>query len=190
MSTESQPDDKTRKPHARKVPYKTAQRADDSPKKQTGRTDKRLDRTFTKAFFRDLRDGLPIKRAAERAMISNSTVFRWLQEARAADSEGKSGTLAQQFRDSMKKAQSDAVHRNLLIIKDAANKSWQAAAWWLERHSPNEWGRKDRPVTDDELAPAPPPEKLMTDEEKDAVLTAVLARRKVLRERKAARGGD
>lgn len=30
------------------------------------------------------------------------------------------------------------------VIRHAARDTWQAAAWWLERRYPDEWGRKDR----------------------------------------------
>lgn len=78
---------------------------------------------------------------AHSPRFSNSTVFRWLCEARNADAEGKSDTLAQQFRDSLKKARAEAIYRAIVIIGTAAKDHWQAAAWWLERSYPQEFGR-------------------------------------------------
>lgn len=49
-----------------------------------------------------------------------------------------------EFFESVKKAEAQAVARNVAVIQSAAKDSWQAAAWWLERKYPQEWGKKDR----------------------------------------------
>ena len=36
-----------------------------------------------------------------------------------------------------------------MLIKRAALKSWMAAAWMLERKSPERWGRREVPTADD-----------------------------------------
>jgi len=42
----------------------------------------------------------------------------------------------------LEKAEGDAITRNLAIINKAAHDgTWQAAAWWLERRYPQEYGR-------------------------------------------------
>jgi hypothetical protein len=48
------------------------------------------------------------------------------------------------FDKAVKKAESDAVARNCALIQKAAIKSWQAAAWWLERRFPNDFARTER----------------------------------------------
>jgi hypothetical protein len=45
------------------------------------------------------------------------------------------------LRDLLRDAEERAVIRQVSIILAAAKTSWQAAAWWLERRYPNEWGR-------------------------------------------------
>ncbi len=47
-----------------------------------------------------------------------------------------------EFLESIKKAKAKAVIRNVLIIQTAAKKTWQAAAWWLERSHHKDWGIK------------------------------------------------
>ena len=45
----------------------------------------------------------------------------------------------------MKKAEKEAIARNVALIQRAAQEgNWQAAAWWLERKYFEDWGRKDK----------------------------------------------
>lgn len=72
--------------------------------------------------------------------IDDSTWFRWLNEGEKA----KSG-LKREFYETVKKAEKDAVARNVALIQRAAQEgNWQAAAWWLERKYFEDWGRKDK----------------------------------------------
>lgn len=47
-----------------------------------------------------------------------------------------------EFLDAVKKAEEEAVVRNVAIINKAASTSWQAAAWWLERRRPADFSIK------------------------------------------------
>jgi len=72
--------------------------------------------------------------------IDESTWYRWLSEGEKA----KSG-LKREFYETIKKAEKDAVARNVALIQRAAQEgNWQAAAWWLERKYFEDWGRKDK----------------------------------------------
>ncbi len=72
--------------------------------------------------------------------IDDSTWFRWLSEGEKA----KSG-LKREFYETIKKAEKDAIARNVALIQRAAQEgNWQAAAWWLERKYFEDWGRKDK----------------------------------------------
>lgn len=72
--------------------------------------------------------------------IDKSTWYRWLSEGETA----KSG-LKKEFYDTVKKAEKDAIVRNVALIQRAAQEgNWQAAAWWLERKYFEDWGRKDK----------------------------------------------
>ncbi len=87
-----------------------------------------------------IRAGNYYKHVAQYLGISKETFFRWLREGEKA----KSG-LKRQFYDAVKKAEAEAIARNIALIQKAAQEgNWQAAAWWLERKYPEEWGRKDR----------------------------------------------
>jgi hypothetical protein len=47
------------------------------------------------------------------------------------------------FRDAIEKARATAKVSSVAVIRKAATGNWQAAAWFLERSDPANWGRKD-----------------------------------------------
>lgn len=66
--------------------------------------------------------------------ISAKTYHEWMRREEPAFRE---------FRQSIEKARAEAVQGYLGVIKHAAhNGTWQAAAWWLERVLPDQYGRK------------------------------------------------
>lgn len=87
--------------------------------------------------------------ACEYAGIGETTVYRWLAEARdefAAVSQGrvpdKDKARVVELADAITNARAEAETRNVFLIQKAAKEgTWQAAAWWLERTSPKRWGR-------------------------------------------------
>ena len=72
--------------------------------------------------------------AAEYAGIGESTLRAWVAKGKR-QRRGKFRVLLA----AVKKAEADAVVRNVAIIQKAASKTWQAAAWWLERKRANDW---------------------------------------------------
>jgi len=114
----------------------------------------------TSAILRDLSDGLPRTTACERAGVAYSTLKLWLKKGRAA----KAGAYFA-FSAGLKKAEADAVARNVATVQRAAAErdevtvkqtvkpdgtretvtttrrvfEWTAAAWWLERKFPEDW---------------------------------------------------
>ena len=74
--------------------------------------------------------------AAEYAGVGESTLRRWLAQGRHRRSGKFRALLA-----AVKKAEADAVVRNVAIIQKAASTSWQAAAWWLERKRDADWSQ-------------------------------------------------
>ena len=69
---------------------------------------------------RYVRSGIPNKYAAEASGINEDTFYEWMKSK-------------SEFSEAIKKAEADAVARNVLIVEKEAEKTWQAAAWWLER---------------------------------------------------------
>lgn len=46
--------------------------------------------------------------------------------------------------ETVDKAQMECIKRNVVRIQNASKKSWTAAAWWLERKFPEEFGAKSQ----------------------------------------------
>jgi hypothetical protein len=83
-------------------------------------------------------NGVPITHAARAAGIHRSTLATW----RAENPD---------IAAALEKAEADAVAFHVAVVKKAAASGiWTAAAWWLERTHPAEFGRKlqtDQSVT-------------------------------------------
>lgn len=47
------------------------------------------------------------------------------------------------FQERIKKAEAEAISRNVGVIQVAAQTTWTASAWWLERRYARDFGRKD-----------------------------------------------
>jgi len=86
--------------------------------------------------------GVDVKTITDALNISRQTFYDWLNRGERDAQEGKR-TLYADFFDAYKKAQAEAIIRNVALILEAAkNGNWQAAAWFLERRMPEVWGRK------------------------------------------------
>jgi hypothetical protein len=71
-----------------------------------------------------------IANACSLVGIAPSTYYQWMN-------------TNPEFSEAIKRARAQAVMDYLKAIKTAANTgTWQAAAWWLERTHPDEYGRK------------------------------------------------
>ena len=123
--------------------------------------------------------GNTIKNSCALASIDETTYHRYIAEGRHAEE----GSPLEKFCTRVRAAIAEAEQRAVLLIQIAAKKNWQAAAWFLERRSPKEWGRTDRMrLGSDEESPlvvgsVDLTEKTVTDRGAMAALKAVLARR-------------
>ncbi len=87
-----------------------------------------------------LRLGVPQTTAVSYAGVHDATYYRWLQEATKPDAPQE----LRDFRDAVKAARAEAEVRSVAVIQNASRKTWQAAAWFLERGFPQHWARSDR----------------------------------------------
>jgi transposase len=85
-----------------------------------------------------LQNGNYIETACDFAGINRATLYRWLQESEADDAK----PILKELSDTVRKARAQAEMRNVLRIQKAADDSWQAAAWWLERSQPKKWSKQ------------------------------------------------
>ncbi len=96
--------------------------------------------------------GMGLARAAGYADVPERTVKGWLARGRAAieaseDNDAPIPESERPFVDFARRvdtARARAVARNVTIIQEAAPNDWRAAAWWLERAHPDEYGRSTR----------------------------------------------
>lgn len=69
--------------------------------------------------------------------VCEQTFYRWQSDPKT--------DLQREFCESLKKAEAD--YKNALcaiILRDAKERDWKAAAWLLERKYPEEYSRRDR----------------------------------------------
>ena len=85
-----------------------------------------------------LKEGNTRHDSALSAGISHTTFYSWLERGR----QGEEPFL--DFLEAVEKAEAEAMVANVAIIQRAAIDTWQAAAWWLERKRPDDWGRRQR----------------------------------------------
>ena len=88
---------------------------------------------------KDIKEGVPIVHASVANGISTSTFYSWYDKGK----EAKSGKY-KKFYDEINEARSVAVTLRAKRVYKAGETSWQAAAWWLERVDPENFGRKDK----------------------------------------------
>lgn len=85
-----------------------------------------------------IRAGVPYKHAAKAAGISEATFYAWMKMGRE-----KSRGKYPEFLESVKKAEAESVAEAVARIRKSAEKSWQAAAWWLERRHPEDFAKRE-----------------------------------------------
>ena len=87
-----------------------------------------------------LKNGLSNAAAASLARISEPTFYNWYNKG----AEAKSGKM-KDFHDAVDNARDVAQANYENVIASAANDgTWQAAAWWLERRRPQQYGKKEK----------------------------------------------
>ena len=82
------------------------------------------------AVLAALENGCTRRAAAGHAGIHHATLYRWMD----ADAT---------FRDEVEKAENVAEAKATVLVQKAAFEGqWTAAAWWLERRRPEQYGRR------------------------------------------------
>jgi len=96
-----------------------------------------------------LSTGCYLETAAALAGVSKSALWEWIDKGR----KGKAQYV--EFVEQVDRALAKVQVTALAVIRTAADKHWQAAAWLLERRWPNEWGRQDTVKIVSKLAAMP-----------------------------------
>lgn len=103
-----------------------------------GRRDGRTDKALVGRLIDAVLAGNTYENAAQLCGITSRTFYRWMAEGRTATNPK---SYQYQFFQGIQKAEASAIHRNVIVIQQAARNTWQAAAWYLERRRPAVWGR-------------------------------------------------
>lgn len=85
-----------------------------------------------------IQNGNYVETACDFVGISTTTLYRWLQESE----QNGAKPLLRELSDTVRASRAQAEMRNVLRIQKAAEDSWQAAAWWLERSQPKKWSKQ------------------------------------------------
>jgi transposase-like protein len=117
---------------------------------QKGRKVATKDDPKFKLLIQALQSGNYVETACLYAGLAPSTVYRWVERGRNERDRQEQGlepnpveTPYVELCEAVEKARANAVVANVAIIQQAARTgTWQAAAWWLERTMPNQFGRK------------------------------------------------
>ena len=96
----------------------------------------KLSPTRKKQICTHLAAGNSRRISAEAAGISRRTFQRWM-----AKGEEQTKGPFRAFRRAVIRAEAEAVTVAVGCIREAGKKNWRAAAWWLERRHPKDWGR-------------------------------------------------
>jgi hypothetical protein len=102
-----------------------------------------LTRQVHDQIIRALSAGSYAEDAARAAGVSPTSYFAWMERGEA-DRESGTDTPFAQFAEAATRAKSEARVAAVAYIRRAMPDDWRAAAWYLERTRPQEWGRRDR----------------------------------------------
>jgi len=115
-----------------------------------GRKPSKVDDPKVKLLLQALSAGNYVEVSCAYAGISVATVYQWLEKGRQEKQRIENGGKPDpnkatyvELLEAIETARAKAVVANVAIIQQAArNGTWQAAAWWLERTNPQQFGRK------------------------------------------------
>lgn len=115
-----------------------------------GRKPSTLDDPKVKLLLQALQAGNYVETACSYAGLAVSTVYVWLdrgnrEKQRIAQGEkpNPQESTYVEIAEAIEKARANAVVANVAVIQQAARSgTWQAAAWWLERSMPQQFGRR------------------------------------------------
>ena len=133
---------------AKKEPAKTP------AKKTAGRPTALLEEIKEQTLLDYIRIGTPIRKAVTASGIAEKTFYNWMARG-MAERERQSlvpnakdiptEVIFLQFLQRVEQARAEAITKKVAVIAKAGNDGdWRAAAWYLERQVPEDFGKTDR----------------------------------------------
>lgn len=101
-----------------------------------------FDEAARKRLLEAVKAGSDLETAAHYAGLSVPELYRELERGRVDSERGYETDAADLWAD-LKRVRAEAIVRNVASIQNAAaGGEWRAAAWWLERSVPEQYGAK------------------------------------------------
>lgn len=94
------------------------------------------------AFVKAIAEGLNYTQACAVIGISHTTCRKWRVKGKSG------GGIYGSFVADIKRAEAEAIRQHLAAVTSARDKSWQAAAWWLERKYPELYGQQRHEIAE------------------------------------------
>jgi hypothetical protein len=124
------------------------------PKKTAGRKTALLQPHMEQTLLDYIRIGTPVRIAVTTAGVSEQTFYSWINRGMAererlklvkGAKENPTEVIFLKFLEQVEQAKAEAITKKVAVIAKSGNDGdWRAAAWWLERQMPEEFGRTDR----------------------------------------------
>ena len=124
------------------------------PKSNAGRKTALLQPNLEQTLLDYIRIGTPVRIAVTTAGVSEQTFYSWINRGMAERERLKlvkgaksnpTEVIFLKFLEQVEQAKAEAVTKKVAVIAKSGNEGdWRAAAWWLERQMPEEFGRTDR----------------------------------------------
>jgi hypothetical protein len=127
----------------------------------------KLDQQTADRLLAVLRAGGYDETACAAAQVSRQQFYEWLRRGRAGEA------LFAAFLADVERARAEGESRNVLLIAQQAQHTWQAAAWLLERRHPERWARVSQRSPD-----APAANAAMTTDDPFAEVDELARRRR------------
>lgn len=123
-------------------------------KKTAGRPTALLEEIKEQTLLDYIRIGTPIRKAVTASGIAEKTFYNWMARG-MAERERQSlvpnakdiptEVIFLQFLQRVEQARAEAITKKVAVIAKAGNDGdWRAAAWYLERQVPEDFGKTDR----------------------------------------------
>jgi hypothetical protein len=120
----------------------------------SGRPSPIMDEDTESKLIEYIKFGTPVNRAVAAVGISERTFYTWMN--RGINERERLATVPNakpnptegvylQFLQSVERARGEAITKKVAVIAKAGNEGdWRAAAWYLERQAPEEFGKIDK----------------------------------------------
>ena len=125
-----------------------------SVKKSAGRKTALLDVTKEQSLLDYIRIGTPVRKAVTASGIAEKTFYNWMSRGLAERERLSISMTAKsnptevvflQFLQRVEQARAEAIAKKVAVIAKSGNDGdWRAAAWWLERQVPEEFGKTEK----------------------------------------------